>query len=310
MAPQIPYLTLPELPLLPAFDAPLLGHIQRITIKPFGALIALGVYIGWSLSLRQARRLGLSERVMSSFFVTVMFWAFVGGHVFDVLMYHPAQVTEAPTMGAAVANLLSLWKTQSSFGGFMGAAIGLVIWKLRHGVKNTLPWADTSGSTFPIGWVFGRMGCAVMHDHPGMRSDAWLAVRFPSGGRFDLGLYEMLLTVPLAALFLYLMRRPRPYGYYIGLMCIYYGPTRFALDFLRARDVRDADLRYLDLTPAQWLCSAVLALGLYMFFKATRAAERGEVPVYVGDTKGRDSTKDPPAEAAGQAAGGASGASL
>ena len=165
----------------------------------------------------------------------------------------------------------------------MGAILGLIAWKYRFKVKDTLSYCDTAGSTFPIGWVFGRMGCSVAHDHPGMKSDAWFAVPWngnPANGRFDLGLYEMLFTIPLALTFLYLMRRPRPYGFYIGLMSVAYAPTRFAMDFLRAQDVHDADPRHLGLTPAQWLSTALLGMGIFFLLRAARAAERGETPTY------------------------------
>jgi phosphatidylglycerol---prolipoprotein diacylglyceryl transferase len=282
LAPLIPFITLPEIPLTPAIDLPQIGHVAALSVKPFGTLVAAGVYLGWKISIRQAGRMGMSQEVMSSFFIWVMTGGFVGGHVFDVLLYHPERVLEARSAIEALGELVFIWRSQSSFGGFMGAILGLMVWKWMYRVKDTLPWADTSGSTFPIGWVFGRAGCSIAHDHPGMRSEAWMAVQYPGGGRFDLGLCELLLTVPLAVAFLYLMRRPRPFGFYIGLMCMYYGPTRFALDFLRATDVRDADPRHLGLTPAQWLCSALVALGIGIFVRSARSAERGETPHYVG----------------------------
>src|SRR4029079_2229151 len=93
--------------------------------------------------------------------------------------------------------LFKLWEGLSSFGGFTGAAIGAFLWKWRYRVP-ALPYADAVASAFPLGWVFGRSGCSVAHDHPGIHSDAWFAVRYPEGARFDLGLYEMVLTIPLA----------------------------------------------------------------------------------------------------------------
>ena len=43
--------------------------------------------------------------------------------------------------------------------------------------------------------VFGRLGCTLVHDHVGSRSEFLLAIRFPDGARHDLGLYELLYTV-------------------------------------------------------------------------------------------------------------------
>jgi phosphatidylglycerol:prolipoprotein diacylglycerol transferase len=139
-----------------------------------------------------------------------------------------------------------------------------------------LPYADVIASSFPAAWVFGRSGCSVAHDHPGLASDAWFAVQYPGGGRFDLGLYEMLLTIPLALAFRWLRRKPRPGGFYVGAMAIAYAPVRFALDFLRIEDSTGlnaaVDPRYAGLTPAQWACFGLLGMGVYFFVRTLHAA--------------------------------------
>jgi phosphatidylglycerol:prolipoprotein diacylglycerol transferase len=146
----------------------------------------------------------------------------------------------------------------------------------------TLPYSDNIMSMFPVGWVFGRTGCATAHDHPGVLSDSWLAVQYPGGGRFDLGLLELLLTIPLMLAFLWLARKPRPWGFFLALGCTTYAPLRFALDFLREHDnvpgdIRGAiDPRYFYLTPAQWECFGMLALGLFLLQHVLRAVARGE----------------------------------
>ena len=88
----------------------------------------------------------------------------------------------------------------------------------------------------------------------------------------------MLLTVPLAITFYFLSKKPRPPGFFLGVMCMAYAPTRFALDFLRAREneVLGADPRYAGLTPAQWGCTILLFAGVYFALHAARSVERGE----------------------------------
>jgi phosphatidylglycerol:prolipoprotein diacylglycerol transferase len=146
---------------------------------------------------------------------------------------------------------------------------------------------EVINSAFPLAWVFGRMGCSTVHDHPGMLSDAWYAVKWPMGfghgtvGRLDLGLIEMILTIPLAIAYAALWRRKpmRPNGLYIGLMCVAYAPVRFLLDFLRVDETEIAgsgDRRYAGLTPAQWACFGLLALGLY-FLRMWKRARDTEV---------------------------------
>jgi phosphatidylglycerol:prolipoprotein diacylglycerol transferase len=56
-----------------------------------------------------------------------------------------------------------------------------------------------------------------------------------------------------------------------------YAPTRFALDFLRVDESEyhhQADPRYAGLTPAQWGCLLLLAVGVTLAYRAARAAEK------------------------------------
>jgi phosphatidylglycerol:prolipoprotein diacylglycerol transferase len=273
-APLIPYITLPELTLLPAG---VFGSFPPapISLKPFGMLVATGVYLASYLTLRRARRIGLDERVMMSFIMWIIGFGFIGGHVFDLIFYYPQRLLDDPW------SLLRLWDGLSSFGGFTGGCIAMVIWRYRHGVS-VLPYADNMMALFPVGWAFGRAGCATAHDHPGLLSDSWLAVQYPGGGRYDLGLLELLLVLPLAVAFLVLGRKPRPWGFFLALGCIFYAPLRFGLDFLREREAVPGDVhgaidpRYGYLTPAQWECFAVLALGVLLLRHVLAAQSRGE----------------------------------
>jgi phosphatidylglycerol:prolipoprotein diacylglycerol transferase len=273
-APLIPYKTLPELTLVPARLFHGFPPIP-ISIKPFGALVAIGVYLGAYLTIQRARRIGLDERATGSFITHVVGYGFIGGHVLDELFYYPQRLVDDPL------SIFKLWDGLSSFGGFTGAVIGMLIWRTRLRVP-VLPYADNVMSMLPVGWVFGRAGCATAHDHPGLRSDAWLAVQYPGGGRFDLGLLEMLLTVPLMLAFLWLARKPRPWGFFSALACISYAPLRFALDFLREHDAVPGDLhgaidpRYFYLTPAQWECFAMLGFGVFLGRLVLLKLERGE----------------------------------
>jgi phosphatidylglycerol:prolipoprotein diacylglycerol transferase len=269
--PLIPFLHVPELTLVPAR---LLGDFpsQPLSIKPFGALVALGTYVGAYFSVVQGKRRGLSERALMSLILYVTGLSFVSAHVLDILFYYPGAVLEDPL------SLIRIWDGLSSFGGFIGALAAGLLWRARHRVA-LLPYADALGSTFPLGWCFGRLGCSIAHDHPGRSSDVWWAVRYPDGGRFDLGLLELVITIPLAVFFVWCWRRPRPFGFYIAVMSVYYAPLRFLLDFLRARPedapgyTGSVDPRYAGLTPAQWACIALFAFGVYLFVNIRKRGE-------------------------------------
>ncbi len=272
-APLVPYLEIPDMVLVAANPS---GFPQQaISVKAFGVLVAVGVYVGAYLAVRQGMRRGLGEREITSFLVWVIVAGFIGAHVIDALAYYPRAVLDDPLL------LLRLWDGLSSFGGFIGACVGGFAWGAVRRTK-ILPYADVLSSVFPLAWLFGRLGCTLAHDHPGVRSEWFLAVRYPDGGRLDLGLLELLITLPLAALLIALWRKPRPAGFYSALVCLYYAPLRFLLDFWRARaplfvsgELVESDARYAALTPAQWASLAMLLLGAGL---ALRARHEREVP--------------------------------
>jgi phosphatidylglycerol---prolipoprotein diacylglyceryl transferase len=158
-----------------------------------------------------------------------------------------------------------------------------------------LPFADVILSVFPIAWIFGRTGCSIAHDHPGARAaeGAPLAVAFPAANpavidgpgahttfgpitiihghfaRYDLGTLELFLTIGIALLCLLLWRRRLVMGAYVVIVSLIYAPARFAMDFLRIQDGAGGDARYAGLTPAQWMCIALLSAALILLRRIT-----------------------------------------
>jgi phosphatidylglycerol:prolipoprotein diacylglycerol transferase len=240
------------------------GLPEAVAIQPFGLLVATGVLLGAQLTERRAMRLGLKPDLISDFIQHVVFIGFLLGHVFDRLAYDPEILLTEPW------DLLMPWRSLSSFGGFFGAVAGAFIWKKRRKLDITVP-LDQVAFGMPVGWFFGRMGCFVVHDHPGRLTDFFLAVdayqygNLPVGPRHDLGLYEVLWSFVMILLFLWLDRKPRPHGFFTGVITVLYAPFRFALDFLR-----EADATYFGLTPGHYSSLCALLLGIYVLWRAYR----------------------------------------
>ncbi|HEX4447650.1 MAG TPA: prolipoprotein diacylglyceryl transferase family protein [Polyangiaceae bacterium] len=285
---MVPYIHIPDL------------HIGPLPLHPFGILVATGVLVGTSITARRAQKLGYDVAQLNSFVTWMLVSAFVLSHVLDQLFYHWDEVVRRPW------SVFMLWEGLSSFGGFIGAVVGIVLWKYfvvddvwphrRKQPAPILPFADLVLSVFPIGWMFGRAGCASVHDHPGARTtaDTLLAVaypRHPGDGtvthfgfiefiqghdpRFDLGFLELLFTIVLAASFALTWRRRLPIGTYVIASGLAYAPVRFAMDFLRVPQADGGDTRYADLTPAQWGCMALFLYAFLMIFYVRRLRARG-----------------------------------
>lgn len=251
--------------------------IGKLSIAPFGILVATGVLVGSLLAVRRSVRRGLSRVKIESLSSYILIGGFVFSHVLDVLMYRPRDAFKNPL------ELLMVWKGISSFGGFVGCALGAALWKYTK-KERVMPYGDQIAAIFPIAWLFGRAGCASAHDHIGRLSDSPLAVAFPPdllmppGPRFDLGLLEFFLTIPLAIIILRFATQPRRAGAVTGLLCVLYAPMRFPLDALRATDIAGADARYFGLTPAQWLSVGLFVLGAYLLYWSRTQPVIGKLP--------------------------------
>jgi phosphatidylglycerol---prolipoprotein diacylglyceryl transferase len=234
-----------------------------VTFHTFGLLVAVGVLLGHQVTVMRARALGLASVGRVDRFVLVVFTGgFLAGHMLDSIFYHPEVLRRDPW------ELFMLHHGLSSFGGIIGAVLAGLAFVRLHKLN---PWVFTDLATyaFPFGWLFGRMGCAMVHDHPGRLTDSALAVRFPGGARFDLGLMEFALTPLLIALVVVVGRRTRRPGMVSGALAVAYPLIRFPLDFLRATDLgAESDPRYAGLTPAQWACMGMLVLGVWMLASA------------------------------------------
>jgi phosphatidylglycerol:prolipoprotein diacylglycerol transferase len=226
-----------------------------LALATFGTLVALGVFAGVAFAERRARAVGLSPRVLYD----AIAWALVPGFA----LAHAVALW--PHLGRAELGLgdwLRFWNGMSSFGGIAGALLGLWM-RFRREPGLLLAVSEVLAPAFVVGWVFGRIGCTLVHDHVGRLSSFPLAIQFPGGARHDLGLYELLYSaLVLLPAALVLVRRPRRPGTIVAWLALLYAPARFLGDFLRATDLPGSDLRYAGLTLAQYCCIALAGVGV------------------------------------------------
>lgn len=249
----IPYIKPPEKLIA---DLPVIGPLK---LQVFGPLVALGVILGYHRCLAFAKQRDIDEYVARDMIFYTLITGFVISHWVSVLFYFPEDVARNPAV------LLMIWNGLSSVGGFFGALVGF-FWYLKKKGQPYLVYADMSVFGLMVGFTFGRLGCSLVHDHPGSIVDPShpLAVGPWPGGeyRFDNGLLEFLYLVPIVLFihFVYDWRKAAP-GRIAGLMCVLYAPFRFALDFMREKDKT-----YLGLTTAHYATMALLAIGVYLLF--------------------------------------------
>ncbi len=247
----LPYVHVPVLPV----ELPLLGQ-QTLTV--FGPLVVVGVLVGTRLCRYYATVRGLDRAVVEPLTFAVVVFGFAMAHWVSMIFYYPDRVLAHPWV------LFAFTSGLSSVGGFVGGGIAFA-WVCRRRRLDARAWADVLAFGLLAGFTIGRIGCSAVHDHPGALAEptAWLGVGpWPDGAyRYDLGLVEALALVCICAVgYLGFDWRRAPAGRLTSVLAIAYGSGRFALDFLRAED-----LRYGGLTVAQLACVGFVVVGLALW---------------------------------------------
>lgn len=238
-------------------------QIGFLRIQSWGLFVALGFLISFAFIWWLGKRQKLNFKILSDLFVWVVVWSLVWGRLFYVFfegyavffLAHPKEI-------------LKIWEGgMSSFGGFFGA--GLVLYLFWKQKKINWQYLDVLALALPFGWAVGRIGCLLIHDHPGILSNSFLAIRFPEGSRLDMALLEILMLLPLLALFvlrgLKMLKCPALLS---SVVFLWYGVGRFLLDFWRpAAPYGIADARYLGLTIAQWGSAILIIFSLSLLKK-------------------------------------------
>lgn len=231
-----------------------------LTIQVWGLMVALGILVGAWLGARAAKKRGLDGGVVWDAAAWIVVGAMVVGRLFHVALYDPATYLADPFQVVAV------WKGgMSMFGGLVGAAAAGLGY-LQYKRLPLLAYADAMMAGLPLGIGIGRIGCFLIHDHPGTLTHIVLGVRYPDGSvRHDLGLYESIYGFALALVFFAMSRRHvRPPSYAIVFLATY-GAFRFFADMLRA-----VDARYFGLTPGQYASAACVAIAIGLAIRERR----------------------------------------
>lgn len=242
-------------------------HLGPIPIQVWGLMVALGILTGVTLTHFLCKKSGLRVDFIIDLAVWILISALIFARIFHIVLYDSGYYLHQPL------EIFKVWHGgMSSFGGFFGAALGVIVFlkKKKITFEQFLPYADRGILGLWLGWGIGRIGCFLIHDHPGTLSHFLLAVKYPEATRHDLGLYESLVGFGLFIIFFSVYKwypRLRP-GMVMKISILCYAGIRFGLDFLRLFDAR-----YFSLTPAQWGMIGVVGLTAYQLFVSVRTTK-------------------------------------
>ncbi len=161
--------------------------LQNIAIQPWGVMVALAFFIASWVGQQHAKKRGIDPKVYADIVVWMAGGALVFGHLGHVL-YEPESYLADPI------KLLQVWNGLSSMGGFFGCTVLAIIYFRRQGIT-PFKGGDILMIALAMGYVFGRLGCFIVHDHPGKTVDevspivastlGFLAVQYPDRERIE-----------------------------------------------------------------------------------------------------------------------------
>lgn len=262
-----------EVGMLPHYDLipvaiPLYGDVTLV-FGPFGCFLALACFATFIQVIRRAKVDNLSVDHILWITCVVAATGLVGSRVFAVVFYFPDKLLNL----AGWQDLLNVHGDKSSFGGLLFGSLFLASLLRSIDPQQRRRILDVLMEAVIMGFLFGRLGCALMHDHPGTTTSFVLGFQYPDGVRHDLGFYEFLLLLAfLYPLTLVLRGHKAIPGTLTSLCAVSYGFVRFFLDFLRIDDTR-----YFGLTPAQYGSIALTVFGAYLWSSINSLPKEGEM---------------------------------
>lgn len=222
--------------------------IGPLKFQTWGTFVAAGFLVSGWITARRAKSKGLDPKHIWDMLFWIFIAAMIGSRIFHVLFYDPGYYFVHPW--EALDPRQPGW---SIMGGLL-AATAMAWFYTKRKSLDFIAYADTMAWGLPWGCGIGRIGCFLIHDHPGTLSSFVLAVKYPDGqSRHDLGLYLSLIGFVVGLLFLWLGRKTRPRGFFVAIFFLLDGISRLSLDFLRI-----ADRRIFYLTPAQWVAMVMI----------------------------------------------------
>lgn len=283
-----------------------------LSISPHGVGIALGFLIGAQLMVARARKYGGPDE---GDIWNALFWALIGAIVGARLAYVFGHFSEVTNDGDDLLGIFEVWEGGISLiGGITGAILAALPYmrRKRMGFWRTM---DLAAPGLALGIVIGRIGDLMIGDHLGKPTDFAFGWRClgesggvapesaaayradliqgdpPSLGCFDIplhqtALYDLISTIALLSLLLWLGRRARQTGFLICVFTVWYAAVRIITDSLRV------DKRYFHLTGSQLMSLAAGLACAYLLARFRGAPPRYSAPPPPGSATESDQTAE------------------
>ena len=229
-------------------------------------MVALGMLFGLWIALKEAQRKKIKPEAILDLFFWMILSAIVGSRLLYVLLFWRNYIGDP-------LGVFRLWEGGLVlYGGVIAAVLALWLY-VRAKKLSMLKIMDVFAPALALGIFIGRFGCYFIGDHIGsiMKHDFFWGSVMSEGAelRHEPSLY---LSLNGLLLFLFLWSRRltiKITGHMTMLFLIWYGVSRFAIDFFRATDLPGSlsDPRFWGLTISQYVSLLLVAAGLWYLNK-------------------------------------------
>jgi len=269
---------------------PVLVTIGGLKIHWYGIMIALGLYAGIQVALRDAPRRGINKDQLMNVALLAAVLGIAGGRLYYVVQNNPSFYLQHP------AQILAVWQGgMAFFGAIFGGGLALVIsaWRWRMPLWSLL---DIGALGLTIGQAIGRVGNIINGDIVGYRTNGW-GFEYTNPHTFGpldtpvqpASLYELLISLALFLVLWNLRTRIHPEGMLSMIYLVLYSISQFFIFFVRDNIVILGGLKQ-----AQVTSLVVIALTLpviaYLLRKERLAPqgekEPAEAPTTAGEAAG------------------------
>ncbi len=213
---------------------PVLVSIGGLKIHWYGIMIALGLYAGIQVALRDSPRRGIGRDQLLNVALVAAVLGIIGGRLYYVVQNNPSFFLHHP------AQILAVWQGGMAF---YGAIIGGGIAMLLSAWRWQIPlWSlfDVGALGMTIGQAIGRVGNIINGDIVGYKTNGW-GFEYTNPNTFGplntpvqpANLYELLISLALFLVLWNLRKRIHPEGMLAALYVVLYSITQFFIFFLR-----------------------------------------------------------------------------
>ncbi len=212
---------------------PVLFKIGPVTIYTYGVLVFIGVMVGYFVSLKEARRVGIEDKTFSDIIFWSIIFSFVGARILYILVEFKAFLKDPLHIGLGRSGFVF-------YGGLIGGILTFIFLSKKYN-QNFLKLADVAAIGIPLGHSIGRLGCFFYGCCYGKPTEAFWGIRFPPdspAGMLGTKVIptQLISSFSLFAIFLILLgkrKKKRFEGEIFLTYLIIYGSFRFFIEFLR-----------------------------------------------------------------------------